>query len=334
VIGAAITLAWPASGNATLAKRIKVRDGIIVNKAPAPNVARFRFEEVPASDLISLATALDRGAASGAIAVRGKPKMAIGRRAIYDSPEKGPAGLEVVPRPWVGVDWDVLPLEWRHYPGSKFLVEDHPLHDPELGALAALRRLPPPFRTTSCCWQLTSSAGLEPGFRLRTWHWLSKPCTGAELKIWFAPAIKRGMIDPATLVEAQPHYLAVAVEGGDDPAPQRFGLLHLARDTVPVPDLDAMRKRQEEAAQAERPPSICNATPSTSCYAEQRIDECVVAVRLATARHPTYLQEAARAKAICDRHGLDWKVVKARLIQAYESTLAPRKSDNESVTPR
>jgi hypothetical protein len=31
--------------------------------------------------------------------------------------------------------------------------------------------------------------------------------------------------------------------------------------------------------------------------------------------------EAARAKAICDRQGLDWAPVRQALIEAYESTL-------------
>ena len=61
-------------------------------------------------------------AATGAIAVRGKPKAAIGRRAIYDDPDKGPAGLDVVPRRWCAFDWDGLPLELATLPKSALVM--------------------------------------------------------------------------------------------------------------------------------------------------------------------------------------------------------------------
>jgi hypothetical protein len=174
---------------------------------------------------------------------------------------------------------------------------------------------------------VSAGAGFNPGFRLRTWHWLDYPVTGTELKVWLKPAIKRKLVDDVTLVEVQPHYLAVRVVGGSDPCPRRFGMLRLARHAVPVPDLLAIRRRQEEIERAKRPqPEQTDRHRSDSdeddqADAQRRVDECIAAIKSASARHTTYKSEAARAKAICDRHGLDWPAIKRDLIAAYETTL-------------
>jgi hypothetical protein len=318
-----ITFARPANGQTTLAKIIRVEGGRIVGKDPSPQVKLFEFAELPVHDLDSLGEAVMRMAERGAIAVRGKPKGPIGRRAIYSDAEKGPAGLEVVPRRWVGFDWDGLPLELQPCPNPKWSWEPHPLLEPWIGAQIALRRLPPQFREVSCFWQVSAGAGFDPGFRLRTWHWLDYPLTGAELKVWLKPAIDRKLVDPVTLVEAQPHYLGVRVAGGPDPCPQRFGFLRLAKQEVIVPDIAGIKRRQEEIERAKRPPEQPSRRQVSPDYAQQRIDECLAAIRSSAngARHPTYVTEAARAKAICDKHGVEWAPVRRDLINAYESTL-------------
>jgi hypothetical protein len=38
-------------------------------------------------------------------------------------------------------------------------------------------------------------------------------------------------------------------------------------------------------------------------------------------RHPTFKSELARARALCDRHGIDWGPVLERLRRAYQATL-------------
>ena len=38
-------------------------------------------------------------------------------------------------------------------------------------------------------------------------------------------------------------------------------------------------------------------------------------------RHPTFKSELARARALCDRHGINWGPVLDRLRGAYEATL-------------
>ena len=316
-----ITLARPVNG--TLVKTITVEGGKVTSKRPSPNYLEFVFVEQEVCGLEDLYEAVIAGASLGWIVVRGKPKNPRGRRAIYDS-EKGPAGLDVVPRRWVGFDWDNLPLE---------PVDDRvpdPLRDPEIGVALAMMRLPPAFREVSCIWQISAGAGLAPGFRMRTWHWLDRPCLGVDLKEWVRPSIDRGLVDPCTLVEVQPHYLAVRVVGGPDPCPARFGIWRGAGDAVPVPDIARIRQireRRERLERAARAPVHAGPWRGGAGYPRQRIGECLAAIRTATARHTTYRSEAARALAICQRYGIDWAPVRAALIRAYEATLTPAEAN-------
>jgi hypothetical protein len=320
-----ITFAWPVGGHTTLAKIIRVQGGRVVGKTPSPNVRTFRYVERPVHDLGSLYVVVRRAAAQGAIAIRAKPKGPIGNRRIHLTDGIEPF-CEVVPRRWVGFDWDGLPLEMQPCPNPRSSWEPDPLLEPWIGAQIALRRLPPPFREVSCFWQVSAGAGFNLGFRLRTWHWLDHPITGAELKTWLHPAIERGLVDPVTLVEVQPHYLGVEVQGGSDPCPRRFGFLRRGLQEVQVPDIHGIKRRQEEIERAKRPPEQRHGPrdpEQANAYAQQRIDECLAAIRSASARHTTYKEQAARARAICERYGLDWAPIRRDLIAAYESALTP-----------
>jgi hypothetical protein len=320
----AITFARPADGRTTLAKIIRVEGDRIVGKEKSPNVKTFSYAEVPVHDLGSLYIAVKHMAQRGAMAVRAKPKGPIGNRRIHKSDGIEPC-LEVVPRRWCAFDWDGLPLEMQPCPNPSWFWHPDPLLEPWVGARIALRRLPPAFREVSCFWQVSAGAGYNPGFRLRTWHWLNHPVTGDELKIWLKPAIERGLVDPVTLVEVQPHYLGVRVQGGPDPCPRRFGFLRLASNEVRVPDIHGIKRRQEEIERAKRPPEQMSRRrdnpEQAQAWAQSRIDECIAAIKSASARHTTYKAEAARAKAICDRYGLDWEPIREALINAYESKL-------------
>ena len=326
----AITFCGAIKPGVTLAKTIVVENGIILAQRPAPNAFLFAFSEVPVRDIASLTEAIEAAAERREIAVRAKANRRQGRRAIYDDPEKGPAGLTVVPRCWVAFDWDGIE------------ADGDPLTQPEIGVLHALRRLPPAFRDVSCAWQVSASAGFKPGFRLRTWHWLNHPTTGGEMKVWCGPAIQRNLLDPVTLVECQPHYLAVRVEAGPDPCPNRFGILGGDRDEVLVPDIAGIKRRQDQRdrearRQAEGNCPMWRDSDQANAYAQRRIDECLATIRSATARHTAYTHEAARARAICERYGLAWPPVRQALISAYESTLtateanARRSSSTEGV---
>jgi hypothetical protein len=343
----AITFARPASGRATLAKIIRVEGDRIIGKEPAPNVGVFSYVEAPVHDLGSLYIAVKRAADQGAIAIRAKPKKPIGNRRMHLRSDGIQPDLDRVPRRWCAFDWDGLPLEMQPCPNPSWIWHPDPLLEPWVGARIALRRLPPAFRDVSCFWQVSAGAGFNYGFRLRTWHWLNCPVTGGELKVWLHPAIERGLVDPVTLVEVQPHYLGVRVLGGADPCPRRFGFLRLAKQEVQVPDIEGIKRRQEEIERAKRAQrerdapvrshgkhpaapflakhgiEMASNYPNAQSYAQSRIDECLAAIRSASARHTTYKAEAARAKAICDRHGLDWQPIRRDLIAAYESALTP-----------
>jgi hypothetical protein len=226
-----------------MAKSIKVRGGRILERYDSPQSGVCRWREVEVSSLHSPMLAVSRAARRGEIAVRGKPLAAVSRRATYIGKNDEAPGLEVVPRRWVAFDWDGLPLT----PGLDPLQHGH------AAALLALRRLPPGFRRVTVGWQISASAGFKPGFRLRTWNWLDRPVTGSALKAWLKPAIDIGALNPATLVEAQPHFLAVRAFGGPDPCRRRFGILRMCEgETVRLPDIAAIVKAREAQEQAER----------------------------------------------------------------------------------
>ena len=334
--GDAITLATAIRPRVPLAKALTVSEGgTPINVEPSPNAFLFAFHVASVKGLDDLAEVLREAAADPTepIVVWATPKAPEGRRAIYDDDHKGPAGLEVVPRLWCAFDWDGLPLLPQTPTIAPELIDDpaefakwslpDPLLDPEIGVQLALNRLPPPFRAASCIWQLSASAGVKDGFRLRTWHWLDHPTTGAKLKTWLGPAIEAGEVDPVTLVEAQPHYIGVRVVGGPDPASKgRWGIVCGERDTVAVPDIGAIELRQQERDRIGSPFRPQPAAGLSPGDVEARLANCLEAIRSASARHPTYKAEAARAYALCERYGVDWAPIRQRLIDVYESTLS------------
>ena len=333
----AVTIARAIRPRVVMAKIINVdEDGMITGVEPAPRAFTFEFREVEVHDLESLAQAITIAARDPhSIVVRGKPKQAVGRRAIYDDPDAGAANLIVAPRRWAAFDWDNIPVphdpESIEHDRAEFANWARPpaLFKPELGVELALRRLPPAFRNVGCVWQVTGSAGFKEGFRLRTWHWLSRALTGLQLKCWLNPAIERGLVDPSTLVEVQPHYVGCTVRGGPDPCPQRFGILERAAQTVTVPEIEGIKVRQERRERERRRSLYAGETAtvdvvtSAGSDVDRRLDECVAAVRRARSgsRHPTFKSELARARALCDRHGIDWGPVLNQLRRAYEATL-------------
>jgi hypothetical protein len=321
-----------------MAKIVNVdEDGMIIGVEPSPQGFLFEFREVEVCGIDGLAEVIAMAARDPySIVVRGKPRQAVGRRALYDDPDAGPANLAVAPRQWVAFDWDNIPVLPHNrnsidYDQAEFANWARPpaLFNPVLGVELALRRLPPAFRKVSCVWQVTGSAGFKEGFRLRTWHWLSRALTGSELKCWLNPAIERGLVDPSTLVEVQPHYIGCTVRGGPDPCPQRFGLFERGAHTVTVPEIEGIKMRQERRERERRRTLYGGQTVTADALVgagsgvERRLEECVDAVRRARSgsRHPTFKTSLARARALCDRHGIDWGPVLSQLRRAYEATL-------------
>jgi len=325
--GDTLTIARAITPRVEMAKVVHLGEhGIITDVEPSPNALLWSFEEVLVDGLLSLGDTVVAAATDPyAVIVRAKPVMLIGRRAIYPDPKRGEwaaPGLKPVPRRWVGFDFDSVP-----YANTVDDDRSPALFMPEAGAEIARRRLPPAFRDVACTIQVTGSAGFKDGYRLRLWFWLDHPTTGDELKVWCKPALDRGLLDPVTLRDCQPHYIGVRVVGGDDPCPHRFALLRGQADTVRVPDIAAIKSRQEQAEREERRRSqAVQARPPTDAdredYAQQRIAECIAEIRAATeakGRHPTYVKQCATAKVICDRYGVDWSTTKSQLMSAYES---------------
>jgi hypothetical protein len=134
-----------------------------------------------------------------------------------------------------------------------------------------------------------------------------------------------------TLVEAQPHYLAVTMVGGPDPCPRRFGLLMQAGgEAVAVPDLAAIADRQQQRDRAAHPrPASQPGRTFSGEGPEDRLEACLQTIRHAVdgTKHKVYAHEAARAHAIAARSGIDWQPWRQRLMNAYEATLPAGEAD-------
>lgn len=147
------------------------------------------------------------------------------RRLLHADPANGEAPyFEPCPRHWLGLDFDSFEL-----PAGVAAVD--------LDAVAALAvaRLPEPFRRASCWAQLTGSAGVKEGGRIRLFFWLDRALGRAELKRWLGGVPG---LDFATLNDVTPNYVAKPIFiGVPDPVPVRSKLIAGEVDAVAVPDL-------------------------------------------------------------------------------------------------
>src|SRR5207237_9083001 len=109
----------------------------------------------------------------------------------------------------------------------------------EAAPMYLLSLLPTEFNDCEAIWQLTSSAGIKPGIRMRLWFWLTEPRTIAEMKLWLDPVLAfpskrddpKRIVDYATFTPSQPIYAAAPViaNGAEDPVValggKRLGML-------------------------------------------------------------------------------------------------------------
>jgi hypothetical protein len=316
-----------ASAGCSLAKRATVINGVVCNTADPtwPLIHRFMAVEVtdPADLLETLSTVAEERIAP--CVVRAEPKAETGRRAIYDDKEKGPAGMFPWPRAWVGFDIEKVPNTPKL----------DPLRDGDAIAAYVKQCLPPQFRSATVVWQLTANAGKRlDELRCRLWYLLDKPLDGKQLEAWCKPGIDRGWIDPVTLRDVTPHFLAVKIEGDQaDPCPQRWGIVPGEFDFVPVPASVVTSAPQARQRRDFSSPAGGDLDALRRAYGprfEQRRQEAVAdilahidTVRAAGkgARHPSYLRAAATIEALCRYWCISIDGPRAALIEAYESTL-------------
>jgi hypothetical protein len=263
--------------------------------------------------------------------VRAQPKAETGRRAIYDDPVKGPAGMFAVPRAWVGIDIENVP--------NKAGLD--PLRDGAAIAAHVQRCMPQPFRRSTVVWQITASAGKRlTELRCRLWYLLSRPLDGKQLEAWCEPGINMGWIDPCTLRNpVLPHFLAVQIEGDQaDPCPQRWGIVRGEHDFVPVPDEIATAARQHSPRRefgAIKGGNLDDLRAAYGTRLERRRQEAVNEIRAHIetvraagrgARHPSYVDAATAIDGLCRYWCIDIDQPRADLIEAYESILTPEEA--------
>lgn len=228
--GAVMAKTWHADGTAT----------------PYGNARTVTLHPHPVADLAALADLLRHMVSKPrACILRGATvtgaRMERVRRLLHPDHETGDAPtLREVPRRWVAVDLDDLPLP-------------HGTDPRDLAACgAAVRRfLPHAFRDAAAIIGGTASHGIKQDARLRWWAWLSRPATGAELEAWFTGC----PVDLATFRPVQPIYTArpLFAAGMVDPLPERLAMLPGAREVVPVPHAALLRPVRVVRAIAPRP---------------------------------------------------------------------------------
>jgi hypothetical protein len=314
----------------SLAKIATVVDGVVCS-TDEPRWPRFyNFTSVEITDpedlLAVLSTAAEERIAP--CVVRAEPKAETGRRALYDDPKKGPAGMFPVPRAWVGFDIEKV----SNTPGLD------PLCDGAAIATYARACLPPPFRPGTVVWQITASAGKRlDELRCRLWYLLDKPLYGKQLETWCKPGIASGWLDPITLQnEVIPHFIAVQIEGGQaDPCPQRWGIVPGDYDFVPVPDVVATAAQSSQRQRSFGSIEGGDLDRLRAAYGprlEERRREAVKDIRAQIeivraagkgARHPSYLRAWATIAAICEYWCISPDRPREDLIEAYLSTLTP-----------
>jgi hypothetical protein len=250
---------------------------------------RFAVRQEPIDGLDDLAAALDR-VRWDEFVIRGEPEPGIDWRGtlrrLHPDPGSGePATFREAPRRWLLLDFDSLPAQ----PGLD------PLNGPAVAAFA--RSTLPSCRSAACWWQLTSSAGIAPGFRVRLGLWLDRPVGRAFLDRWLAHA----PVDATVFRTVQPIYVARPIlRGVPDPMPVRAGVLegHDAAVTVPeLPPLPPRPARSTHAADGRR--YVSGAPRST---AERRLEALCRAVSRAGpgSRHRCLVWAAARAVELDD----------------------------------
>lgn len=146
------------------------------------------------------------------------------------------ARYEDVPRKWVAVDIDgdhLQPPPGLEFPADAKAVAEH------VRDVAGV--IPAEFAGVTAGVQVTASAGIAPGVRLRLWFILDHACNAQHLKLWFTPWLGEGKpADGCVFRPAQPIFTAEPEFTPDAPDPigtaNRFFVLEGWAGVVTVPD--------------------------------------------------------------------------------------------------
>ena len=185
-------------------------------------------------------------------AIATEPDYLIARR-VNNKGDGIPAHIVEVPRWWVMLDIDGYPLK----PGVDLLTQAEQVIDDCVHDI-----LPPCFHRARCFWQLSSSAGIEPGvLKVHLFYWLGTPICNRDLRAWFKYFAPHVDIHPFNA--NQPHFICdPRLIGGDDPVQARTGWRD-GTDEVQLPPLPLrdpgapQRKASDHTGRATTPGLHC-----------------------------------------------------------------------------
>jgi hypothetical protein len=316
------------SAPVSLAKKVVVVNGTVCRTDDPrwPRIYGFTCAEVDGlDDLYDMLTVASRERPAPCI-VRAEPHAEVGRRALYDDAEKGPAGMFAIPRAWTCYDIEKVPADGID-----------PMYEPLRVVAKARQCLPPEHHDTSAIWQLSANAGRHRDqLRCHLWFLFDRPLLGRQIETWCQPGIASGWLDPCTLRnEICPHFLAVDVEGdAADPCPQRWGLIRGDRERVPVPE-HVTEVAKSATCRPYHGPEGGNLNELKRWYGPRfdlrrheavgRIRTLIEGVKASAtgARHPTYCRAAASIAGICKYWCIKIEEPRKLLEAAYLETLTP-----------
>ena len=195
-----------------------------------------------------------------------------------------------------------------------------PVADWALICRAAISTLPPEFQNVSAWWQMTSSAGIKLGIRLRLWFWLDRPVTDDEAKRWLADA----PVDQALYSPVQVHYVARPIFDPPelDPVPLRAGWFWSHSNVVSVPALSEPEPVNLDHLAGPSGTAPARVTPTGRAL--RYADAALRAIETASpgTRHPTLMAVGVRLYSFADAGLLDHGEVTHQLLAAAEVPLS------------
>jgi hypothetical protein len=195
----------------------KQYSGNDLNCEPWSNSTFFDMYQIAVHGLAGLAKVLDALKQDQCIVV-GKlctpPKVLNSRRLLHADSENEPATLKEAAHYWLIIDFD----------GGGCPDGLDPVAAPERAVRYVISLLPEEFRGAECWWQLTASAGIKPGIRLRLAFWLDRKLKNSEVKRWLSEV---DGVDGKICTPNQPIYAAKPIfrNGAVDPVPRRSGII-------------------------------------------------------------------------------------------------------------